>query len=136
MSFDGIELLQIFITKISFIVFMVACFFLLSYFLVEEGYELSKSTNHLLSVILTLEWIRIPTWSVFFFYFNYLTDDVQCKMLSELMMLFLTHHFDEPSYFFEQVEKSMTCNLMLKITITGKYSYFLSTTFEVSRFGT
>ena len=136
MSFDGIELLQIFITKISFIVFMVACFFLLSYFLVEEGYELSKSTNHLLSVILTLEWIRIPTWSVFFFYFNYLTDDVQCKMLSELMMLLSTHHFDEPSYFLEQVEKSMTCNLMLKITITGKYSYFLSTTFEVSRFGT
>ena len=61
MSFDGIELLQIFIIKISFIVFMVVCFFLLSYFLVEEGYELSKSTNHLLSVILTLEWIRILT---------------------------------------------------------------------------
>ena len=45
--------------KIKFIVFMLKCFFLLSHFLVLEHCELSKSTSHLLSVPLTLEYIRI-----------------------------------------------------------------------------
>ena len=47
--------------------FMVRRFFLLSYFLVVAGYELSKSTSHLLSVPLTLEYVEILYLSISFF---------------------------------------------------------------------
>ena len=46
---------------------MVRRFFLLSYFLVVAGYELSKSTSHLLSVPLTLEYVEILYLSISFF---------------------------------------------------------------------
>ena len=46
-----------FFTKLSFIVFLVGCFFLMSHFLVAEDYELSKSTSHLLGLPLTLKYV-------------------------------------------------------------------------------
>ena len=48
-------MLMIFVKKLSFIVFMVRCFFLLCQVLVAEDYELSESTSQLLSVPLTQE---------------------------------------------------------------------------------
>ena len=38
---------------------MARCIFLLIDFLVEEDYELPKSTNHIISVSLTMECVRI-----------------------------------------------------------------------------
>ena len=38
---------------------MVRCIFLLIDFLVEEDYELPKSTNHIISESLTMECVRI-----------------------------------------------------------------------------
>ena len=46
---------------------MVRCFFLLIHFLVVEDYELPKSTSHILSVPLTMECVRILSWSISFF---------------------------------------------------------------------
>ena len=46
----GQSILLVFFMKLSFLVFMERCFFLLSSSLVVEDYELSKSTIHLLSV--------------------------------------------------------------------------------------
>ena len=70
------------------------------HFLVVEDYELPKSTSHASTVQLTLECARIFSWFIFFFfYFNYLPDDVLCKIsmvsmiyliLSKLMILLST----------------------------------------------
>ena len=83
----GQIILLVFLTKLSFIVFIVRSFFLLSHFLVVEDYELSKSTIHIPIVPLNLECTRILTWSIsfflfFFFYFNCLPDDVLCYLSS------------------------------------------------------
>ena len=60
---------------------MVRCFFLLIHFLEEENYELPKSTSYIPSVPLNLECVRILSWSISFFsYFNYVPDDVLCKI--------------------------------------------------------
>ena len=56
---DRIEDTTGFFHKLSFILFMVRCIFLLIDFLVEEDYELPKSTNHIISVSLTMECVRI-----------------------------------------------------------------------------
>ena len=71
----------VFFTKSSFILFTVRCFFLLlAHFLAVEDYELAKSTI-LVSVPLTPECVRILSWSIsFFIYFNFLPDDVLCKI--------------------------------------------------------
>ena len=66
---------------LSFIVFLVRRFFLLSHFLVIQDYELSKSTGHRLTVPLTLVCARILSWSTCcFFYFHYLHDAAVCKI--------------------------------------------------------
>ena len=84
-------MLLVFFIKLSFIVFMVKFFFLLSNFLVVEDYELYKSTSHLLSVQLTLEYVRILTWSIFFFSTSIVSLMVFCvRLLSELMILLST----------------------------------------------
>ena len=59
---------------------MVRRFHFLSHFLVLEDYELPQSSSHLLCVPLTLEYIRILSWPIVFFYTNFLPDDVQCKI--------------------------------------------------------
>ena len=60
MSSDGIEhTTGLFQKKLSFISFMVRCFFLLIHFLVVEDYGWSKSAGHILSVPLNLECVRI-----------------------------------------------------------------------------
>ena len=82
----SLSILLVFFTKLSFILFTVRFFFLLIHFLEVEDYELPKSTSHVLSVLLSLEYVRILFWSIcFFFYFNCLPDDV-------LMILLSTHH--------------------------------------------
>ena len=84
-------MLLVFFIKLSFIVFMVKFFFLLSNFLVVEDYELYKSTSHLLSAQLTLEYVRILTWSIFFFSTSIVSLMVFCvRLLSELMILLST----------------------------------------------
>ena len=72
------------------------CFLLIN-FLVVKDYESSKSTNHVLSVPLNLECIRILSLSVsFFFYCNCLPDDVLCKMS-------INSSCDKPSDLLQQV---------------------------------
>ena len=58
---------------------MVRCSLLLSQFLVVEDYK-SESTIHLLSVPLTLECVRNLPWSIYFFNFNCLPDNVLCEI--------------------------------------------------------
>ena len=74
--------LLVFFQKLSFMFFMVRCFFfMLIHFLVVEDYELPKSASHTVSVPLNLECVRILSWSISFFsYFNYLPDGVLCKI--------------------------------------------------------
>ena len=68
-------MLLVFFTKLSFIVFMVRCFLLLSYFLVVADYELYKSTSHL-HVQLTVECLRILSSSISLSFLNCFPDDV------------------------------------------------------------
>ena len=52
--------------------------FLIESFLRSKDYELPKSTSHLLSVPLSLEYVRILSYSISFFYnLNCLTDVLQ-----------------------------------------------------------
>ena len=77
----GYSILLVFFKKLSFILFMVRCFFLLIHFLVVEDYESSKITSHVLSVPLNLECVRILSWTIYFFSnFNCLPDDVLYKI--------------------------------------------------------
>ena len=77
----GQSMVLIFFTKLTFRLFMIRRFFWLIYFLVVEDYELPEIASHVLSVQLTLECIRILSWSIsLFFYFNCLPDDVLCKI--------------------------------------------------------
>ena len=61
-------------SQFSFIMFMAKCFFLLIHFIVVEDYELSQSTIHLLSVPSALEYARILSWSIFFFFLHQLSS--------------------------------------------------------------
>ena len=77
----GQSMVLIFFTKLTFRLFMIRRFFWLIYFLVVEDYELPEIASHVLTVPLTLECIRILSWSIsLFFYFNRLPDDVLCKI--------------------------------------------------------
>ena len=79
--------------KLSFILFMVRCFFLLIHFLVVEEYELSRSARHILSVALTLECVRVLRWSISFSSTLTVSLVMFCvRLLSELMHLIWTHH--------------------------------------------
>ena len=100
----GYSILLVLFTKLSFILFMVRCFFLLIHFLLVEDYELPKSTSHFLSVPLNLECIRIPSRFIsFFFYFNCLPDDVLCKIAISADDNALNSSRDKPSDLSQQV---------------------------------
>ena len=87
-----------FFTKSSFILFTVRLFFLLVYFLVLEDYEAPKSTSHILSVPVTLEYVRVLSRSIsFFFLFNFLPDDVLCKTAVPVDDTALNSSYDKPS---------------------------------------
>ena len=66
-------MLLVVFTKLSFILWQ-DIFFLFIHFLVVEDYELPKSTSHILSVPITLEWIQILSWSISFLYFHCFPD--------------------------------------------------------------
>ena len=87
----GLDILNGF--KLSFILFMVRCFFLLIHFLVVEEYEFSRSARHVLSVALTLECVRVLCWSISFsFTLTVSLVIFWVWLLSELMNLLWTHH--------------------------------------------
>ena len=67
--------------KIKFYCVYGKTFFLINHFLVEEDYELSKSTCNLLSVSLTLDASEFCLNPSLFFYFNCLPDDDLCKII-------------------------------------------------------
>ena len=71
-------ILLIFFTTLSFVVFVVICFFLLIHFLVAEDYEFFQSTIDLLLAPLPLENIRILS-SFISFCINCLPDNILCK---------------------------------------------------------
>ena len=100
--------------------FLVRCFFLLSHFLVTEDYGLSKSTSHLQSVPLTLECVRIVSWSIFFFYFNCLPDSVVCNIAAiwadDTAQLIMWQTI--------WLAATIWDNLILKIKIVGKRFFF------------
>ena len=81
-------------TKLSFTVFNVRCFLLLSYFLVVKDYDLSQRTSRLLSVLLTLEYVTILSWPIsFFFYISCLLNDVLCKNAQMFSVRFFVQCF-------------------------------------------
>ena len=99
MCFDRIEHATGLLHKIFY------CFFLffLSHFLAVEDDELSQSTNHLLSVPLTLEYARILPWlgPSLFFSTSVASLMVFCvRLLSELVILLPT----------KRVTKHLTCH--------------------------
>ena len=72
---------------------MIRCFFLLIHFLVVEDYELPKSTNHVLSVPLNLECIRILSLSFIFSPTLIVSLMMFCvRFLSEVMIMLSTRH--------------------------------------------
>ena len=105
--------------------------FLSSQFLVVENYELSKSTNHHLSVSLTLEFFRTLTWFISFFYFNCLPDYVLCKLF-ELVILVSTHFVTNHLIYHKKLRYPTSffiSNFILEIKIVGKIFHFSSATF-------
>ena len=82
-----------FFNKLSFILFMIRHFFLLIQFLVVEDYELPKSTSHILSVPLNLEYVRILSWSISFSpTLNVSLMMFYVRLLSELIIMLFTYH--------------------------------------------
>ena len=80
-------------TKLSFTVFNIRCFLLLSYFLVVKDYDLSQRTSRLLSVLLTLEYVTILSWPISFLSASIVSQMMFfVRMLSGLMILLSTHH--------------------------------------------
>ena len=74
---------------------MVRSSFLLIYLLVTEDYEFPKSTSYILSVLLTLEYVRILSLSIFFSFtliVYLIISCARCSVLSELMILISTQH--------------------------------------------
>ena len=107
--------------KIKFYCVYNKFFFLLSHFLVVKDYELYQSTSDLLSVSLTLEYVRILSWSIsFFFSIRFLRYNVLSKICSWSDDAILNSSCDKASDLLQQV------NLILKIKSLAKYSYFSS----------
>ena len=107
--------------RYSFNVFMVRCFFLLSHFLEVLDYELSK--RHLVSMAWTLECARILYCSIYFYVIN-----VFIRLLSELMIMLLTHHVTKHMTCRNKLRYPMSCNLILLIEFVGRYFHFSSAT--------
>ena len=79
-------------------------FFLLRHFLVVEDYKFSKRRSYLLSLSLTLECLGVLSWSIFFFYFSCLPDDVLCKISFWANKTALNSSCHKPSDLLQQVE--------------------------------
>ena len=82
------------------------------------------------SVLLTLECVRIPTWYISFLSTPVVSLMMFCvRFLTELMIRLSNHHLKKHLTPHIGLEQLMSCNLILKIKINGKYFYFLSATF-------
>ena len=82
------------------------------------------------SVLLTLECVRIPTWYISFLSTPVVSLMMFCvRFLTELMIRLSNHHLKTHLTPHIGLEQLMSCNLILKIKINGKYFYFLSATF-------
>ena len=82
------------------------------------------------SVLLTLECVRIPTWYISFLSTPVVSLMMFCvRFLTELMIRLSNHHLRKHLTAHIGLEQLMSCNLILKIKINGKYFYFLSATF-------
>ena len=82
------------------------------------------------SVLLTLECVRIPTWYISFLSTPVVSLMMFCvRFLMELMIRLSNHHLKKHLTPHIGLEQLMSCNLILKIKINGKYFYFLSATF-------
>ena len=128
---------------------MVRWFFLLIHFLIVEDYELPKSIIRILSVPLTLECVRIISLSMpFFFYFNYLPDDVlswwywwsSVRFLSELTILLANHMANKLTQLSQQVKmcrnvilKRWKCNTrnIKKFSLASNYMFIFGKLFYV-----
>ena len=92
----------VFFTKLSFIVFTVRC-----HFLVVEDYAFSQNTSHLRSVSLTLEYVRILSWSISFFSALIVSQMMfYVKLLSELMIVTLNSSCYKTSNLFQQAVRA------------------------------
>ena len=82
------------------------------------------------SVLLTLECVRIPTWYISFLSTPVVSLMMFCvRFLTELMIRLSNHHLKKHLTPHIGLEQLMSCNLILKIKINGKYFYFLSANF-------
>ena len=94
--FSVYGILLVFLTS-RFIMCMIRWF---SHFIVVEDHDLSQSSHYLLRVALTLEYIRILSWSISFFSTSVVSLIMSCvRLLSELMILVSIQH----------VKKYLTC---------------------------
>ena len=97
---------------------------------VVQKNKLFKKTSHLVSVLLTLECVRIPTWYISFLSTPVVSLMMFCvRFLTELMIRLSNHHLRKHLTPRIGLEQLMSCNLILKIKINGKYFYFLSANF-------
>ena len=78
--FDKIWHTTALLREIRFCCVYGRCFFFLRHSLVVEDYELPQSSTYLLSVLLTLEYVRILSWPISFFSTSILADDILRKI--------------------------------------------------------
>ena len=96
---------------------------------------MSKSTTHLLSMLLTLECVRILSWSISFFQFQFFSFSIVSlimfcvRLLSELIILLSIHHVTNHLICRNKLRWTINCNLILKIKIFEKIFYFSSAFF-------
>ena len=102
---------------------MVSCCFLLIHFLVVEDHKLSKCTSHIINVSLTLECVTILSWPISSFSASFVSLMMfWLRLLSNLMILVSTHHVTNHLTCHNKLRQPMSCNLILKIKMVGKYS--------------
>ena len=90
--------------------------------------------------LLTPEYVIILSSSTFFFYFNYVPEDLLCEIaiLTDDTALNKTHPVTKNLTCYDKLKQPLNGNLIFQIKIFGKYFHFSSATFdfEVSRFDT
>ena len=130
-------MLLLFFTSLNFIVFMTRCFFLLGFFLVIENYELSKSMYVKYAIDSGTYQNSILIHLFFSTSINSLI--IFCvTLLSELMMLLLTHHVTNDLTCRTNLRQPLSCNLSCKSKLFENIAIFHQLHFDLekSRFGT
>ena len=126
--------LQVFFTKLSFIMYMVRCLFIIEWFSssgrlpivsnLKSSFECAISSGVGQNCI--FKYVIILSWYMYFvFYINILPNDVLRKMLSKVMLLFPIQYATKNLICHKNFGYCLGSTLIPKIKFIGKYFYFL-----------